>query len=176
MIRFVFRLLLPLLTFPGIPVHEVAHALGCLLTGTRVKAIRLLDLWPPSGHVLHDAPRSPWRQALIGMAPMGLNSGLAWLLGRAALGPGPGLGRRLLFSWLAVAVGAHAFPSLPDATALLDRVWSKGSSWLSRLVLTPVGAALVILAFGAGHLLLDLAWGLALGWYLPRFGPVLPWR
>jgi hypothetical protein len=168
MLRFVFRLLLPLLTFPGIPVHEAAHALACLATGTRVHAIRWFKLDLEAGSVTHDRPAGPWRWMLIASAPFGVNTASGFALGWAAfrfLQPGF---LRLLALWLAVSVATHAFPSLDDATNLLESLWKENPGFLARLVGTPLGAVMVAGAFGSLYLLLDLAWGLLIGWVLPR--------
>ncbi len=169
MLRFFFRLLLPLLTFPGIPVHEGAHALGCLVTGTRIRQIRWLKVDLPMGFVTHDPPHSPWARMVIASAPFCVNSLLGLRLGWAAfrwLPGGPGRGLAL---WLSVSVATHAFPSLEDATGMLESLWKENPGWLARLIGTPLGAVMVVGAFGSLYLCLDLAWGLALGWGLPHW-------
>jgi hypothetical protein len=63
-----------LLMWPGVCVHELSHALGCLLTRTRIVEVnlfgprqqgRLLVL----GYVAHEEARHDWQQVLIGVAP-----------------------------------------------------------------------------------------------------------
>lgn len=167
MFRFVFRLLLPLLTFPGIPVHEAAHALACLLTGTRIHTIRWFKLDLEIGSVAHERPRSPWAWMLIASAPFFVNTALGCALGWAACHWTGGWLRWPLL-WLAVSIATHAFPSLEDATGLLESLWKDNPGWFPRLVGTPLGAVMVVGAFGSLYLLLDVMWGLAWGWLLPR--------
>ena len=48
-----FRIVL----FPGIAVHELSHALACLLTGARIKKVKLFSA--EKAHVAHEKPRLP---------------------------------------------------------------------------------------------------------------------
>jgi hypothetical protein len=72
------RVVLYLLVFPGVILHESAHCLACLLTGTRV--LRFTPFSPRRsadgrlvlGYVRHER-RSVPIQAIIGLAPILLN-------------------------------------------------------------------------------------------------------
>ena len=72
------RLAFYLLVLPGVALHEAAHYLACLLTGTRVS--RFVPFWPQRsasgrlllGYVLHERRPFPV-EALIGLAPILLN-------------------------------------------------------------------------------------------------------
>ena len=67
-----------LLVLPGVTLHEAAHYLACLLTGTRVS--RFVPFWPQRsasdrlllGYVRHERRSFPV-EALIGLAPILLN-------------------------------------------------------------------------------------------------------
>ena len=67
-----------LLVLPGVTLHESAHYLACLLTGTRVG--RFVPFWPKNspegrlrlGYVTHERRSAPIT-ALIGLAPVVLN-------------------------------------------------------------------------------------------------------
>ncbi len=67
-----------LLVLPGVALHETAHYLACLLTGTRVG--RFVPFWPKHspdgrlrlGYVRHERRSAPVG-ALIGLAPVVLN-------------------------------------------------------------------------------------------------------
>ncbi len=80
-----------LLVLPGVTLHEAAHYLACLLTGTRV--LRFVPFWPQRsasgrlllGYVRHERRPFPVK-ALIGLAPILLNP-LGILLVSALLTP-----------------------------------------------------------------------------------------
>jgi hypothetical protein len=67
-----------LLVLPGVTLHEAAHYLACLLTGTKV--LRFVPFWPQRssngrlllGYVRHESRPFPVK-ALIGLAPIVLN-------------------------------------------------------------------------------------------------------
>jgi hypothetical protein len=72
------RVLFYLLVLPGVTLHEAAHYLACLLTGTRVS--RFVPFWPQRsasgrlllGYVRHERRPFPV-EAVIGLAPILLN-------------------------------------------------------------------------------------------------------
>jgi hypothetical protein len=72
------RLVFYLLVLPGVTLHEAAHYLACLLTGTRVS--RFVPFWPQRsasgrlllGYVRHERRSFPV-EAIIGLAPILLN-------------------------------------------------------------------------------------------------------
>jgi hypothetical protein len=72
------RVVFYLLVLPGVTLHEAAHYLACLLTGTRV--LRFVPFWPQRsassrlllGYVRHESRSFPVK-ALIGLAPIVLN-------------------------------------------------------------------------------------------------------
>jgi hypothetical protein len=72
------RLAFYLLVLPGVTLHEAAHYLACLLTGTRVS--RFVPFWPHRsasgrlllGYVRHERRPFPV-EAVIGLAPILLN-------------------------------------------------------------------------------------------------------
>ncbi len=172
MVRFLLRLGLDVLGFPGVIAHELGHQAGCWLTGTRVLQVRYLRFGVPAGYVIHEQPATPWRHAVIAGGPFLLNSLLAFAAGWVHLKgwwrSDPAWASPTVLLWLGTAVGMHAFPSLQDATGLLDAVWTRGAGFFAKLLITPVGAVMVAGAF-ASWVFLDLAWGLGLAWFAPRW-------
>lgn len=130
----------------GTAVHEIGHALFCLLFGHRITGIKLFDFAPRDGargHVSHTFdPANLWQQAgnfFIGIAPLLFGTlvivvAARWLLGAAAFAhlaeplPQSGL-LRSGGDWLAlarhVAGGAGAaLAALLEPQRLLDwRAW-----------------------------------------------------
>lgn len=184
MFLYLLRIALAFLGFPGVIAHELGHQVGCWVTGTRVLQVRYLRLGVPAGYVIHERPSSTWRHAVIAAGPFLLNSALSFAAGWIHLQgwwrSDPDWVAPAVLLWLGVAVGMHAFPSLQDATELLDAVWTRGAGFFAKLLITPVGAVMVLGAF-AGWVFLDLAWGVALAWFAPRWaagqpfwGPLVP--
>jgi hypothetical protein len=85
------RIAFYLLVFPGVALHEIAHYLACLITGTKV--VRFAPFSPQRsadgrlvlGYVRHERRAFPIR-AIIGLAPVLLNP-LGLLLATAVLTP-----------------------------------------------------------------------------------------
>lgn len=179
MLRVVFRLLLSILGFPGVAVHEFAHQLCCWLTGTRVRRVCYFRFGVPAGFVEHDAPASPWRHALISAGPLFVNTAVALACGilalREALPLDPAWKGRVLLFWLGGAAGLHAFPSMADATSLLSALWERRSGLLAKVVLTPIGGLLALGSFGT-WIGLDLAWALVSVWVAPNLLIDRGWR
>jgi hypothetical protein len=155
------RVVFYLLILPGVVLHEVAHYLACLLTGTRV--LRFVPFSPQRsasgrlmlGYVQHERRPFPIR-AIIGLAPIVLNP-LGILLVTALLTP-------LSFAEAAnprfevVREGILASGFLADSP-LVAAVWAYLSlsfalgSVPSREDLASLPAAL--LCFGAGVILVS---------------------
>lgn len=113
---------------PGVIVHEVAHVLGCILTGAKVHEI---NFWKPSGgHVLHSAPRSHvFGPVLISFAPTILMTiVLVWLLPAigSSLGPMPWADH--VPSSLAAGLIGYGVGLLAIVTGLNWQAWA---SWLA---------------------------------------------
>jgi hypothetical protein len=153
------RIAFHLLVFPGVVLHEVAHYLACLITGTRV--VRFAPFSPQSsadgrlvlGYVRHERRALPIK-AIIGLAPVLLNP-LGLLFATALLTPltfrqatDPSVG--------IVVKGIFAGGYLTDAP-LLAAVWAYLSlsfalgSVPSREDLS--GLPLLLLVLGGGILL-----------------------
>lgn len=126
MIGTLMTLLFNILTIPGVPVHEYAHALACRLTGIRVHQVCYLRIGNPRGYVLHDRPKTAWQHIVITVAPFVVCSLVAVCIGTAA---GLLLDAKLLskqheeltgplLMWLSWAAGACAFPSGGDGDSL----------------------------------------------------------
>ena len=73
-----------LLTFPGVIMHELAHMLFCLWTGTRVTKVRLFRFGNPAGYVIHEHPSSAWKTILIGVGPFFVNTIVGFLIALSA--------------------------------------------------------------------------------------------
>lgn len=171
MVRLLLRALLILTTIPGVVVHEFGHQVMCWLTGTRVREVCYFRFDLPPGYVLHDRPDRAWKHLLIALGPLFLCTaagiGLGFLALQGHTWIHDRLTTRILLTWLALAVAYQAFPSLGDASSVMEGIWRKGTGWITRLLATPPAAALYLLAF-AGRIWLDVLWALAAAWWAPH--------
>ncbi|MGE0918334.1 DUF3267 domain-containing protein [Trichlorobacter lovleyi] len=163
-----------IMTIPGVPVHEYAHALACRLSGVRVHKVCYLRLGNPRGYVLHEQPDTAWQHIIVSVAPFVVCSLVAMLLG---IGVGLLLQAGLMtkqheeiagpfLCWLAWAVGACAFPSGGDADSLWQATKSREISLFGKLLVVPV-VGLIRLGQVGSFFWLDLVWGIMVGVAIP---------
>ncbi len=118
-----------MLMWPGVVVHELSHALGCVVTRTR---IREMHLFAPRdegrgrmvlGFVTHDRPANPLASSVIGGAPFFGGAAVLWALTAYMI---PGIGRAAAF----VPVVARA----ASVSAVLDALADAGSRYVAFVV------------------------------------------
>lgn len=156
---FIPGILVTLVTFPGVIVHEAAHQLMCRLTDTPVLKVCYFQAENPAGFVIHDMPSSRWKHFLIAVAPFLINTIVGLLIalpaGLVAAGGGDAGLLEIFLGWLGISVAMHAFPSVGDAASLWKALKAKGAPWLLRIIGFPVvviifvGAALSVIWFDA---------------------------
>jgi hypothetical protein len=160
-----------IVTFPGVIVHELAHALFCKLTGTTVRKVCYFRLGNPAGYVIHDRPASVWKHILIGVGPFFLNTLLGLALGIVAALAHFDFEQPTAVSgvlmWLAISIAMHSFPSTGDARSIWDAVWSKGAPFTAMLVGVPL-VAIIFLGAAGSVVWLDLAYGCGVVIGLPK--------
>ncbi len=163
--------LISILTFPGVIVHELAHALFCRLTGTRVHRICYFRIGNPAGYVIHDIPTSVWKHILIGVGPLFVNTLLGSILGVVAALAHVNVDKLTILSgiflWLAVSIAMHSFPSTGDARSIWKSVWSKRSPVTAKLIGTPLVAIIFLGALGS-IFWLDAIYGYGVVMELPK--------
>lgn len=156
------RLALTYLTFPGVMVHEFAHAWACRRMGIRVITVCYLRLGNPAGYVLHARPATALQHIIIATAPLGLATFLSLLI--SALAGAYGIGSTAagnhdavaaIALWLSLSIALHAFPSSGDADALWSDVKNPTISLAAKTLLVPV-VGLIRLAGFSRHFCLDL--------------------
>jgi hypothetical protein len=104
---------------PGIVSHEAAHMLACRVTGVGVVESSVLNPFGADAYLDHQPVRSFPADLLIAVAPVLLNTTLAF----AAFVLAPAAGTPLLSApcyWLGVCFGLTAFPSVGDTETLFE--------------------------------------------------------
>lgn len=159
-------IIVSLLTWPGVPLHELAHAWACRRTGVRVREVCYLRLGNPRGYVIHDRPDTALQHIVISTAPFLVCSLLSFLVGLAIqlalqlqLIPPQYEGWPVAAAvWLGWAIGANSFPSGGDGDSLWRSARSGGMGIVGRAMIVPVVGLIRLGQLGA-YLWLDLLWG-----------------
>jgi len=171
--------IITLLTFPGVILHELAHVLFCLWTGTRVLKVRFFRLGNPAGYVIHEHPSSAWKTILIGVGPFFVNTIAGLLIALPAfLLRGDGnmttTVLRVGLIWLAFSVAMHSFPSKGDAKGIWSTVSDRSCPIIAKTVAIPIVGFIYLGALGS-MFWLDLAYAAAVTIGLPAALGIKPW-
>jgi hypothetical protein len=161
-------------TFPGVIVHELAHALFCRLFGVAIYEVKYFnfstDFGQPAGYVIHAPPEKNWQNVLIGVGPFFINTILGGIIGAPGAIPVIKFGGLnpldLLMVWLGVSIAMHAFPSTGDAASIWRSATGAGASFWSKVVATPI-VGIIYLGSLASILWLDALYGIAVVCALP---------
>lgn len=173
---FIPGILINIATFPGVIVHELAHQLFCRWFKVPVFEVCYFQLKNPTGYVLHEPAPKAYQTTLISVGPFIINTVLAFVIGLpAALQYKFDSANVFDFFllYLAISIGANAFPSTGDASALWKSVMnSETSSWLTKVVVTPIVGFIYLGALGS-FFWLDILYGvgvaLGLPWIVVKF-------
>lgn len=109
-------ILISIITFPGIVVHEWAHKKFCDWLKVSVLKVVYFRFGNPAGYVQHEQPIKYNQIFWISIGPLIVNSGITLLLGFLA---SQVISESFLYDllvWLALSIGMHSFPSDQDMT------------------------------------------------------------
>lgn len=163
--------LISLLTFPGVIVHEFAHVVFCKLTNTPVLEVCYFRVGNPAGYVIHGQPSSVWRHILIGVGPLFVNTSIGLALGIVAMlinvDPDHVTQVGGILLWLGISIAMHSFPSTGDATSIWTALWAEGSPITARIIGSPIVAIIYLGAF-CSVFWLDAVYGASVVLGIPR--------
>jgi len=167
---FIPAILVTIVTFPGIIVHELAHQLFCRWFKIPVFEVCYFRIGNPAGYVIHEVPQKYHQSLFISIGPFIINTLLAFIIGFPAA---------LQFKfdsasfsdyflvYLAVSIGAHAFPSVGDAGSLWKSVMNaENKNWFIKLITVPAVGVIYLGAIGS-FFWLDIIYGMGVGVGLP---------
>ncbi|KAA0893559.1 metalloprotease family protein [Oryzomonas rubra] len=150
------RLIVSLLTFPGVMVHEFAHAWACRRLGIRVLKVCYLRLGSPLGYVLHEQPAYAVQHIMVAVAPFFVSTVAALtvslLTSLLVTSPAAAEFKDLAViagAWLSFSMALHAFPSSGDGDALWQDVTSHHVGFLGKLLLVPAVGLIRLCQAGA---------------------------
>ena len=159
---FIPGILITIVTFPGVIVHELAHQLFCRLYKIPVYEVVYFQAKNPAGYVLHEAPGNKWQSLMISIGPFFVNTILGVLIALPAALPvfefdNANLLHYLLV-YLGVSIAMHAFPSTGDAASIWRIVKEEDTPLLAKFVAVPVVGLIYLGALGS-FFWLDLMYG-----------------
>lgn len=165
-------ILISMLTFPGVIVHELAHQLFCRWCRVPVFKVVYFQSENPTGYVLHETPVKKIHSVLIGLGPFFINSILGLIIAFPAILPVMEFDTAnwsdYLLIYLGVSIAMHAFPSTGDAQSIWSQVSDKSTPLLVKIIGYPV-VGLIYLGSLGSFFWLDLVYGIAVAVWLPRF-------
>lgn len=168
---FIPGIVISLVTFPGVIVHELAHQLFCRWFKIPVFKVVYFQLENPVGYVVHEIPSSKWHSIMISIGPFLINSALGALIAFPAVLPvfefGGGGFLDYLLIYLGVSIAMHAFPSTGDANSIWQHVKDKETSIWVKLIAYPVVGLIYLGSFGS-FFWLDLIYGIGVAVGLPN--------
>lgn len=164
-------IVITVITFPGVIVHELAHQLFCRWCKVPVFKVVYFQFENPVGYVVHEIPSNKWHSILISIGPFILNTLLGALIAFPAALPvftfnNAGFVDYLLI-YLGVSIAMHAFPSTGDANAIWKQINDKETSWWVKIFGYPI-VGLIYLGSLGSFFWLDLLYGIGVAVGLPN--------
>lgn len=163
--------IISILTFPGVIVHEAAHLLFCRLRGVAVLHVCFFRFGNPAGFVAHEEIKDFTTAFLVSVGPFLVNSLLCIVICFPAYLPMQVFEVKnpltYFLMWMGLSIGMHAFPSTGDARNL----WNHAKAAVREGSLLALLSFPVVIAIFIGNALsviwADLGWGIVLGIVLP---------
>lgn len=170
---FIPGILIAIITFPGVIVHEIAHQLFCRITRVPVLEVCYFRVQNPCGYVIHESTDHPWKNFIISTGPFFLNS----IIGMIVLFPAAieviefknySNPFSLFLAWLGISILMHSFPSRGDASNLYKSVINNKSVALPvKMIILPFIGLICIGAYGS-IVWLDLLYAVGAGMLIPN--------
>jgi hypothetical protein len=171
---FIPGILIAILTFPGVIIHELGHYIFCRIRNVQVYDAKFFQFdMNVSGYVIHEQPKDFLSVFLISTGPLVINTILCLIVTLPASIPYYLFGDRSIITffylWLGISIGMHAFPSNQDA----DILWIKAKDEVKKgSVLAVVSMPLCVLVFIANLLRVvwfDAVYAFSVAILLPQF-------
>jgi hypothetical protein len=167
---FIPGILISIVTFPGVIVHELAHQLFCRWMRVAVFEVVYFQFGDPVGYVLHEIPDKVYKNIFISTGPFLINTFLGFMIAMpAALHYKFDTAGTMDFFllYLGVSIAMHAFPSTGDASSLWDAVMKNNDGPVFiKIVVAPIVGLIYLGALGS-FFWLDLFYGIGVAIGLP---------
>lgn len=119
-------IVISIITFPGVIIHETAHMFFCKIRKVPIFDVKFFQFdMNTAGYVIHGKTDDFKTTLLISAGPFLVNSILCLVVALPASLPVYIFDDyniiTMLLIWLAVSIGAHAFPSNQDADIIMEQ-------------------------------------------------------
>jgi hypothetical protein len=166
-------ILISIVTFPGVIIHELAHQIFCYLCKVPVYEVKYFQFKNPNGYVAHEKIDSPLKNLIIAIGPFFINTLLGAIIlftpsmETAAFAFSTDIVNILLY-WLGISIIMHAFPSTGDAQNIVENVLkSKEVNIFIKILATPIIGLIYLGAIGSA-VWLDLGYALLIAYLVPK--------
>jgi hypothetical protein len=159
------------LSWPGCAAHELVKRLVCRLAGISVHQVCYWRVGSPMVYVEHESPVQLRHGLALSLVPWLITTVIALGIAWAAVGLEGYAETRILMPWmtlLAVAIGIGALPSMRDARDLWQAMRRQTETTRAGYLVAPA-VAFTYAGAVAPLLWLDVLYGLAVGFVLPRW-------
>ena len=169
---FIPGVVISVITFPGVIVHEAAHMLFCKLRRVAVFDVCFFRFGNPAGYVIHEETENFTSAFLISMGPFIINSLLCIVICLPAMAPLKFFGTvddpiSVVLLWLGISIGAHAFPSAHDS----QNVWRLAKVEARKRNLLAIASFPIVAVMFVGNVLsvvwFDVIYAFGIGVALP---------
>ena len=149
---FIPGIVIQFLTFPGVIIHELSHAIFCRLCNLAILEICYFRNGNPAGYVIHEKPIKAYQNIWISIGPFIVNTILGAVIAMPAAIPvftfSSGSPLDYVLIWLGVSIAMHAFPSTGDAQSLWSAIKESNNIFL-KIITAPIVAVIYIGAVGS---------------------------
>lgn len=169
---FIPGILITIVTFPGVIVHELAHQLFCRLYKIPVFKVVYFQAQNPAGYVLHEVPDNKFHSIMISVGPFFVNTIVGALIALPSSLPVLEFNHAAslldyVLIYLGVAIAMHSFPSTGDAKSIWNAVKEENTPLWVKIIAYPVVGLIYLGAVGS-FFWLDLVYGIAVILGLPH--------
>jgi len=168
---FVPGIVITIVTFPGVIVHELAHQLFCRWFKVPVFEVVYFRAANPAGYVVHEVPKNKLQSIMISVGPFFVNTIVGALIALPAAlpvmefgNPGP---LDFLLMYLGVSIAMHAFPSAGDANSIWQMMKQEDTPKWIKIIGYPI-VGLIYLGSLGSFFWLDAIYGVAVVLLFPK--------
>ena len=170
---FIPGILITVITFPGVIIHELAHQFFCYLCGIKVYEVKYFQLKNPCGYVIHETSDHPGKIFLTSMGPFFVNTLLGLLIMLPASIEIIAFQEFkniliIILAWLGFSILMHAFPSTGDANVMVAHILKNERVGIIPKILSAPFILLVYIGAIGSFFWLDAIYAAAVSMLLPN--------